>query len=58
MKKSITRILNLPKNSEHGFEALKLKLNTPSEHVKALLDWGEANKLWFKDPCFRKLRDS
>ena len=50
MKEAIIRILNLLKNSEHDLEALKLKLNIPSEHVKALLDWGEVNKLWFKDP--------
>jgi len=50
MKESILKILNLLKNSEHDFESLKLKLNIPSEHVKSLLDWGEANKLWFKDP--------
>lgn len=43
MKESVLRILNLLKNSEHDFEALKLKLNIPSEHVKALLEWGETS---------------
>ncbi|MEM1661194.1 MAG: hypothetical protein QXR17_08685 [Candidatus Bathyarchaeia archaeon] len=50
MKESILKILSLLKNSEYDFESLKLKLNIPSEHVKSLLEWGEANKLWFKDP--------
>jgi len=50
MRDAILRILELLKKSEHNFESLKLKLNIPSEHVKPLLEWGEANKLWFKDP--------
>ena len=45
MKEAVYRILNLLSNAEHDLEGLKLKLNIPSEHIKALLDWGEANKL-------------
>lgn len=56
MKEAIIKILNLLKNSEHDFESLKLKLNIPLQHVKPLIEWGEANNLWFKDPiseCYK-----
>lgn len=56
MKKTIQRILNLLSSSEHDIESLKLKLNIPSEQVKVLLDWGEVNKLWIKDPASQLYR--
>jgi len=49
MEEAIYRILDLLSHDEHNLESLKLKLNMPSEHVKILLDWGLANKLWVKD---------
>lgn len=51
METAIYRILNLLNKAEHDIESLKLKLNISSKHVKALLDWGEANKLWIRDPA-------
>ncbi|MGQ9469715.1 MAG: hypothetical protein ACUVTD_07870 [Nitrososphaerales archaeon] len=60
MREVVYRILNLLNNAEHDIEALKLKLSVPSEHLKRLLDWGEANKLWVKDPAsqFYKVADT
>jgi predicted transcriptional regulator len=60
VREVIHRVLNLLKNSEHDIEALKLKLNIPSENVKVLLEWGESNKLWVRDPIsqFYRLADT
>ena len=50
MKEVVNRILSLLKSAGHSPEDLRLKLNIASEHVKCLLEWGRANKLWLEDP--------
>lgn len=50
MERMIVRVLSLLRSGEHNFEKLKLKLSCPSDKLGSLLEWGETQKLWLKNP--------
>lgn len=50
MEWTVYKVLGLLRSREHDFEGLRLKVNLPSNQLQALLEWGMALNLWFKDP--------
>ena len=46
----VARVLGLLSSRELSYQQLRLKINCPSDKLKALLEWGEAQGLWFKNP--------
>ena len=46
----IARVLGLLKLREYSYQQLRLKINCPSDKLKVLLEWGEVQGLWFKNP--------
>jgi len=50
IERVVARVLGLLSSRELSYQQLRLKINCPSNQLKALLEWGEAQGLWFKNP--------
>lgn len=50
MERVIVRVLTLLRSIECSPEELKLKVDCSSDQLTLLLEWGETQGLWFKNP--------